>query len=702
MKKLAQHRNIGISAHIDSGKTTLTERILFYAGRIHKIVEVRSGGGGPTMDHMELEQERGITITSAATSVEWKNTSINIIDTPGHVDFTVEVERSLRVLDGAVLVLCSVGGVQSQSLTVDRQMKRYGIPRIAFINKMDRTGADPDSVIQQIKDKLGANAVPLQIPIGSEANFKGVVDLIRMQAAYFDGEQGEEIRYEEIPEELVEKAKAARAHMLEEVSMFDDKLMEAVLGEEEVDEKHLRKIIRLATIDQAIVPVMMGSAYKNKGVQELLDGVEFYLPSPLDRDMSALDVSSLEEEGAEPKRVPLSKNPDDPLVCMAFKTVVEQFGQLTYTRIYQGTIKKGESYVNARTGQSTRFGRLVRMHSNDREDLDEAGPGDIIAVVGMDCASGDTFLGDGINVTLENIFVADPVIRLSIEPSNRDDADKLAKALERFRREDPTFHVASDEETGQTIIAGMGQLHLEVYIERILREYKCECKIGEPRVSYRERPTVGVEYSYRHKKQSGGSGQFADVRGVMEVIPEEENIAYEFENEISQGRIPREYIPAVDKGFQRAMVKGPLIGSEVVGVRMKLEDGSYHDVDSSEMAFNIAGFDCLRKLLREEAKVALQEPIMLMEVEAPDEFQGSVTGHISSKRGIVNSSEVKAGTVYLTAEVPLAAMFDYANELRSMTQGKGTFSMEFCKYSQVPKSLQDEVIEKRRRDDEDK
>lgn len=523
-----------------------------------------------------------------------------------------------------------------------------------------------------------------------------------MQAVFFDGEQGEDIRYEEIPEDLVEKAKAARAHMLEEVSMFDDKLMEAVLGEEEVDEKHLRKIIRLATIDQTIVPVMMGSAYKNKGVQELLDGVEFYLPSPLDRDMSALDVSSLEEDGGEPKRVPLSKNADDPLVCMAFKTVVEQFGQLTYTRIYQGTIKKGESYINARTGQSTRFGRLVRMHSNDREDLEEAGPGDIIAVVGMDCASGDTFLGDGINVTLENIYVADPVIRLSIEPANRDDADKLAKALERFRREDPTFHVASDEETGQTIIAGMGQLHLEVYIERILREYKCECKIGEPRVSYRERPTVGVEYSYRHKKQSGGSGQFADVRGVMEVIPEEDNIAYEFVNEISQGRIPKEYIPAVDKGFQRAIVKGPLIGSEVVGVRMKLQDGSYHDVDSSEMAFNIAGFDCLRKLLDKEAKVALQEPIMLLEVEAPEEFQGSVTGHISSKRGLVNSSEVKAKTVYLTAEVPLAAMFDYANELRSMTQGKGTFSMEFCKYSQVPKSLQDEVIEKRRRDDEDK
>jgi elongation factor G len=703
MKKLATHRNIGISAHIDSGKTTLTERILYYAGRIHKMVEVRSGGGGPTMDHMELEQERGITITSAATSVQWKNTSINIIDTPGHVDFTVEVERSLRVLDGAVLVLCSVGGVQSQSLTVDRQMKRYGIPRIAFINKMDRTGADPDSVIQQIKQKLGANAVPLQIPIGKEAHFEGVIDLIEMRAAYFDGVQGEEVRYEDVPAELTEKAQSARAHMLEEISMFDDELMEAVLGDEEIDNDHLRKVIRKATIDQAIVPVMMGSAYKNKGVQELLDGVEYYLPSPLDREISALEVGSLDAEGeGEPKPVPLSTDPDAPLVCMAFKTVVEQFGQLTYTRIYQGTIKKGESYTNVRTGNKTRFGRLVRMHSNDREDLDSAGPGDIIAIVGMDCASGDTFVGDDINVTLENIYVADPVIRLSIEPVSRDDADKLAKALERFRREDPTFQVSSDEETGETIIAGMGQLHLEVYIERIKREYKCVCRVGEPRVSYRERPTVNVEYNYRHKKQTGGSGQFADVRGVLEVIPEEDNIPYEFVSEITQGRIPKEYIPAVDKGFQRALAKGPLIGSEVVGVRMKLQDGSYHEVDSSEMAFNIAAFDCLRKLLQEKAKVALQEPIMLLEVEAPDEFQGSITGHISSKRGIVNASDVRAGTVYLTAEIPLAEMFDYANELRSMTQGKGTFSMEFSKYSQVPRNIQEEVIKRRRDEDNNK
>ncbi|HUG19636.1 MAG TPA: elongation factor G [Planctomycetaceae bacterium] len=702
-KNLAKHRNIGISAHIDSGKTTLTERILYYAGRIHKIVEIRSGQGGPTMDHMELEQERGITITSAATSVAWKDISINIIDTPGHVDFTVEVERSLRVLDGAILVLCAVGGVQSQSLTVDRQMKRYGIPRIAFINKMDRTGADPESVVEQITAKLHANAVPLQIPIGKEAKFEGVVDLIEMEAIYYDGLQGEDVRIEDIPADLQARAEEMRHKLLEEISMYDDELMEKLLGDEEIDTDHIKRVIRKATLAQEIVPVMMGSAYKNKGVQTLLDGVQDYLPSPLDRDISAMKVDTLAVQGdAKPERMPLTTNADDPLVCMAFKTVVEQFGQLTYTRIYQGQIIKGNSYINARTGQKVRFGRLVRMHANEREDLDSAGPGDIIALVGVDCASGDTFLGDGINVTLENIFVADPVIRLSIEPAKRDDADKLAKALERFRREDPTFHVTSDEETGQTIIAGMGQLHLEVYIERIKREYKCECIIGEPRVAYRECPTMPCDFDYKHKKQTGGSGQFAHVKGKMEVIPDEEPLNYEFVNEVTQGRIPKEYIPAIDKGFKRAIVKGPLIGSEVVGVRMILQDGSYHDVDSSEMAFNICGFDCLRGLLRDSAKVALQEPIMLLDVEAPEEFQGSVTGHISSKRGLVNSSTVKAGTVYLTAEVPLAMMFDYANELRSMTQGKGTFSMEFSKYSQVPRGLQDEIVERRRREDAEK
>jgi elongation factor G len=524
-----------------------------------------------------------------------------------------------------------------------------------------------------------------------------------MEAVYYDGLQGEDVRTEDIPADLQGRAEEMRHKMLEEISMYDDELMEKLLGDEEIDTDHIKRVIRKATLAQEIVPVMMGSAYKNKGVQTLLDGVQDYLPSPLDRDISAMKVDTLAAQGdAKPERMPLTTNADDPLVCMAFKTVVEQFGQLTYTRIYQGQIIKGNSYINARTGQKVRFGRMVRMHANDREDLDSAGPGDIIALVGVDCASGDTFLGDGINVTLENIFVADPVIRLSIEPAKRDDADKLAKALERFRREDPTFHVTSDEETGQTIIAGMGQLHLEVYIERIKREYKCECIIGEPRVAYRECPTLPVEFDYKHKKQTGGSGQFAHVKGKMEVIPDEEPLNYEFVNEVTQGRIPKEYIPACDKGFKRAIVKGPLIGSEVVGVRMILQDGSYHDVDSSEMAFNICGFDCLRELLRDKAKVALQEPIMLLDVEAPEEFQGSVTGHISSKRGIVNSSTVKGGTVYLTAEVPLAMMFDYANELRSMTQGKGTFSMEFCKYSQVPRGLQDEIVERRRREDAEK
>ncbi len=698
---LALHRNIGISAHIDSGKTTLTERILYYSGRIHKIVEIRSGDGGPTMDHMELEQERGITITSAATSVHWKECSINIIDTPGHVDFTVEVERSLRVLDGAILVLCAVGGVQSQSLTVDRQMKRYGIPRIAFINKMDRTGADPESVTKQIKEKLGANAVPLQIAIGREADFRGVVDLIEMEAIFFEGDKGEDVRIDAIPADLLDKAKAYRHHMLEELSMCDDELMEKVLGDEDIDSDTIRQVVRKATVEKVIVPVMMGSAYKNKGVQELLDAVNWYLPSPLDRELTAIDLKSVGESG-EPQRVPLTTNPDDPLVCMAFKTVVEPFGQLTYTRIYQGTIKKGDSYYNARTGKKVRFGRMVRMHANDREDIDSAGPGDIIAIVGVDCASGDTFLGEGIEVTLENIFVAEPVIRLSIEPVKRDDADKLSKALERFRREDPTFHVTSDEETGQTIIAGMGQLHLEVYIERIKREYKCETRVGKPRVAYRECPTRNVEFDYKHKKQTGGSGQYAHVKGLMEVLPDDYGKAYEFVNEVTQGRIPKEYIPAIDKGFQRALPKGPLIGSEVVGVRMRLQDGSYHDVDSSEMAFNICGFDCLRGILRDKADIVLQEPIMKLEVEAPEEFQGSVTGHLSSKRGVVSGSEVRAKTVYLTAEVPLSSMFDYANELRSMTQGKGTFSMEFAKYSQVPRNLMTEIVEQRRREDEER
>jgi elongation factor G len=714
MADLSRVRNIGISAHIDSGKTTLTERMLYYCGRIHKIRDVKGGDGGATMDHMDLERERGITITSAATRVDWKNDDlkipehvVNIIDTPGHVDFTVEVERSLRVLDGAILVLCSVGGVQSQSLTVDRQMKRYGVPRIAFINKMDRTGANPDKVMAAMRDKLKTNAVPLQIPIGAESNFEGVVDLVRMEAVYCTGEEGEIVERKEIPAELKEKAEATREEMLEALSQFDDDLMEALLEEREVDEKDVRRIIRAATLAQQMTPVLMGSAFKNKTVQEALDAVTMYLPCPTDVEVFANDNSKAalaaaeESEDGKVAKVKLTNNNKDPMVAMAFKTVVESFGQLTYMRVYQGTIKKGDSYINARTGNTIRFGRLVRMHSNDRQDIDVGEAGDIMAVVGVDCASGDTFLGGGVEYSLENIFVADPVIRLSIEPAKREDADKLGKALERFRREDPTFRVLSDEETNQTLIAGMGQLHLDVYVERIKREYKCECLIGEPRVSYRERPTKSIEFNHKRAKQSGGSGQYGHVVGIMEPLPEDAEEAFEFVDEIRGGRIPREYIPACENGFRDQMGKGPLGEYEIVGVRVSLQDGSFHDVDSSDMAFRLCAAEAMRESILPKCGMALLEPIMKLEIETPDEFQGGITGHLASKRGLVASSDVTDGNCIILAEVPLAEMFDYANEIRSMTQGKGTFSMEFLCYRQAPKNVQQDVLAKRRKEKEE-
>lgn len=700
---LKQVRNIGISAHIDSGKTTLTERILFYSGRIHEIHEVKGKDQvGATMDFMELEREKGITITAAATQVKWNDFTINVIDTPGHVDFTVEVERSLRVLDGAILVLCSVGGVQSQSLTVDRQMKRYKVPRIAFINKMDRAGANPDKVIKMIEEKLHVVPVPLQIPMGREAAFQGVIDLITMQAVFFDGEDGENIRREAIPAEYQAAATAAREKMLESLSMFSDSLMEKLLEGTDIPVDEIRSVIREATIALQITPVMMGSAYKNKGVQEALDGVTYYLPSPLDRQMTAIDQlkkPTSDEDTQDPNwnRVNLESDPNKPLVCMAFKTVVEQYGQLTYTRIYQGKIVKGDSYFNTRTGKKVRFGRLVRMHANDRVDVDVAEAGDIIALVGVDCASGDTFCSEEVTYSLESIFVPDAVIKLSIEPVKRDGADKLGKALERFRREDPTFRVLTDEETGQTLIAGMGQLHLDIYVERIKREYGVECIVGNPRVAYREMPTREVEFNYKHKKQTGGSGQYAHVVGKLVPLPEDSAIAYEFVNDVTGGRIPKEYIKPVDEGFQRALVKGPLCECEVVNVQMILQDGSYHDVDSSEMAFGICAFDCMRETLK-KAGIGLLEPIMKLEVEVPEEYQGNVTGHLSSKRGVVSSSDTNLGMATIIAEVPLSMMFDYANEVRSMTQGKGTFSMEFAKYQMLPRNLVDDVVEKRKKE----
>jgi len=699
MKDIHLVRNIGISAHIDSGKTTLTERILYYSGRIHKVREVKGGDGGATMDFMDLERERGITIQSAATRVQWGECPINIIDTPGHVDFTVEVERSLRVLDGAILVLCAVGGVQSQSLTVDRQMKRYGVPRICFINKMDRIGANPDSVIQQVKDKLGLNVVPLQIAIGTESAHEGVVDLVTMQAVYFEGPKGEDVVRREIPAELVDKANEARSHMLEALSMFDDGLMETLLEEKTPDVEYLRKVIRKTTCARQIAPLMMGSAYKNKAIQELLDGITWYLPSPLDRQIFAQNLDQKDETTGKGAPMALTTNDSDPVVCMAFKTVLEQFGQLTYTRIYQGEIKKGESYYNARNGKRVRFGRIVRMHANDREEIETAGAGDIVAVVGVDCASGDTFHGDGVHVALENIFVPEAVLRLSVTPANRDGQDKMSKALERFRREDPTFRVMTDQETGETIVAGMGQLHLEIYVERMKREYGVEVIVGEPKVAYRECPTKAVEFNYKHKKQTGGSGQYAHIVGMLRPLPADSDVTFKFTNEVTQGRIPKEYIPAVEQGFEDFLVKGPLCECEVTGMEMVLQDGSYHDVDSSEMAFKVAALGCMREYCI-QTDMALLEPIMKLEIEAPEDYQGSICGHLASKRGTITSTETRQKVAVIEGEVPLAEMFDYANELRSMTQGKGQFSMEFLAYRQVPKNVQVEVIEKRRKDKE--
>jgi len=691
---LSKVRNIGISAHIDSGKTTLSERILFYAGRIHKIEDVRGGGDGATMDHMELEKERGITITSAATTVEWDNHIINLIDTPGHVDFTVEVERSLRVLDGAVLVLCAVGGVQSQSMTVDRQMKRYHVPRLAFINKMDRTGADPNSVVEQLQEKLGADAVLMQIPIGEEENFAGVVDLVTMKALYFDGSNGENVRAEDIPAELAEAATHARSAMLEALSMYSDELMELLLSEEEVPLKLIQELIRTATIDQGFTPVYLGSAYKNKGVQPLMDAINSYLPTPLDRTTIASDPTDPD------KKIELVSDPAKPFVGMAFKIVDDEYGQLTFMRVYQGTIKKGEQYFNQRTGRKERYSRIVRMHSDKREEVDTASAGDIVAIMGIDCASGDTYCSEAKFCTLENIFVADAVIKMSIHPISRDNADKLSKALQRFRKEDPTFRVSTDSETGETVIAGMGELHLEVYTERIRREYGVEVEVGAPKVSYRESGTVPFEFNHTRKKQTGGSGQFGNIVGTISPMTEEDREEAEgsellFVDKVTGGRIPKNFIPAIEKGFRLMMDKGPVAGYPVVGLKIVLVDGKYHDVDSSDMAFMLTAQECFRENFN-RMKPVLLEPIMLMEIECPEEFQGSVVGQVASKRGIVSSTTTQNKVTTIICDVPLAETFGFSTDLRSQTQGQGSFSMELHKYSPVPINIQTEIIAERK------
>lgn len=686
IKDLTTLRNIGISAHIDSGKTTLTERILFYTRKIHAIHEVKGKDGvGATMDSMELEKERGITIQSAATHCLWKGHPINIIDTPGHVDFTIEVERALRVLDGAILVLCGVGGVQSQSVTVDRQMKRYRVPRIAFVNKCDRAGANPLKVADQLREKLGHVPVLLQIPLGVEAAHEGVVDLIRMKALTFEGPNGEEVREHAIPAELHALAAEKREEMLDTLSLFSDELTEAIL-EETVTEEIIHAAVRQATLDLRITPVLMGSAYKNKGVQPLLDAVLRYLPSPADIVNTALDADRDNEE------VPLKASPDLPLVMLAFKLEVTRYGQLTYVRIYQGSIQKGSTIVNTRTGKVSKVGRLCRMHADEMEDIEAAGAGDIVALFGIDCASGDSFTDGSRRLTMTSIYVPEPVISLAIKPKDKKAEMNLSKALARFTKEDPTFRSFLDEETGETLISGMGELHLDVYVERMRREYGAEVTTGQPKVAYRETITQRAEFDYTHKKQTGGAGQYGRVAGFIEPLEEGD---YEFVNQITGGVIPQEFIPSCDKGFRACLKKGSLGGFPITGVRVTIHDGNTHPVDSSDLAFQQAAIGAFRQAY-EKAKPQLMEPLMRVVVETPSEFQGAVLGTLNQRRGIIISTAEDGTFSSIEAEVPLSEMFGYSTVLRSATQGKAEFTMEFARYSPVPKGIAEEVIRKKR------
>ena len=671
---IAKMRNIGISAHIDSGKTTLTERVLFYCKKIHKIHEVKGKDGvGATMDSMDLERERGITIASATTAVTWADHSINIIDTPGHVDFTIEVERSLRVLDGAVLVLCSVGGVQSQTITVDRQLKRYKVPRIAFVNKLDRTGANPVKVKDQLVEKLGHNAVLMQVPIGLEGEHKGVVDLVTMKAVYFDGPDGEDVRTEEIPEELRAESARRREELLDAASMYSDELMTAVL-EDRPTEELIHEAVRRGTISRELTPVFMGTAYRNKGIQPLLDAVVRYLPNPSDVTNTAID---LDADGAE---IELRTDPAAPTVALAFKLEEGPYGQLTYIRIYQGSVRKGEELINVRSRLKFKVGRLVRMHADSMVDITEAAAGDIVALFGVDCASGDTIVSQGLNLSLTSIYVPDSVISLAIAPVDNASADRVAKALNRFTKEDPTFRSHVDPESNETIISGMGELHLDVYLERMKREYRAEVQTGKPQVAYREAVSQKTEFDYTHKKQTGGSGQYGRVIGYIEPNPKG---VYEFVNEVRGGRIPKEFIPSCEKGFRAVMKKGGLIGFPVIGVRVVLKDGQSHAVDSSDIAFQTAAQGAFRQIYM-KAKPQILEPVMKVSVEGPTEFAGAVFGSINQRRGVIVSSVEDGMFSRVDAEVPLSEMFGYSTVLRSLTQGKAEFTMEFLKYGKVP------------------
>jgi elongation factor G len=678
-------RNIGISAHIDSGKTTLTERILFYTQRIHAMHDVKGKDGvGAVMDSMDLERERGITIASAATFCQWNGYEINIIDTPGHVDFTIEVERSLRVLDGAILVLCSVGGVQSQSITVDQQMKRYNVPCIAFINKCDRNGAQPFRVISQLKTKLGHNAVTMQIPIGLEADHQGVIDLVRMKAFYFKGENGENIIEKDIPAELQEMAAQKREELIDAASLFSDDLTEAVLEEKPISDQLLIEAVRAGTLKRQLTPVFMGSAYKNKGVQLLLDAVLQVLPSPADIVNRALDLN------ADEAPVDLKTDMHQPTVALAFKLEDGQYGQLTYIRVYQGKLAKGDTVINVRTGKKIKIGRLVRMHAEQMEDIPELPAGFIGAMFGVDCASGDTFVSPGLSLTMTSMYVPEPVISLAIAPKDHKAEINMSKALNRFSKEDPTFKTFFNDETGETIISGMGELHLEVYIERMRREYNAEVISGAPQVAYRETITQRADFDYTHKKQTGGSGQYGRLSGYIEPCTEGDFV---FDNKVSGGTVPTQYIPACEKGFRGCMPKSPKLEFPLTNIRVVLEDGAYHSVDSSDMAFQATARGAFLQAFP-KARPIVQEPIMKVVVETPTEYQGSVMGSLNQRRGMIVGAQDEGVMCTIEAQVPLAEMFGYSTVLRSLTQGKAQFTMEFAAYKQVPQSVAEEIAKK--------
>ena len=685
---LKDTRNIGIMAHIDAGKTTTTERILFYTGVNHKIGEVHEGAA--TMDYMEQEQERGITITSAATTAFWNKHRINIIDTPGHVDFTVEVERSLRVLDGSVAVFSAVDGVQPQSETVWRQADKYNVPRMAFLNKMDRVGADFDMCVNDIKEKLGGNGVPIQLPIGAEDDFEGIIDSVTMKEYLFKDEtMGADYDITEIRAELAEKAEEAREHMIESVVETDDELMEKYFGGEEITEEEIKKALRTATIEGTVVPVLCGTAFKNKGIQPLLDAIVAYMPSPV-------DINEGKVKGTDPKtEEPMEReiSDDAPFAALAFKIITDPFvGRLSFFRVYSGVLEKGSYVLNSTKGKKERMGRLLQMHANKREELDIVYSGDIAAAVGLkDTTTGDTLCDENAPIILEKMEFPDTVIQIAVEPKTKADQEKMGTALSKLAEEDPTFKVTTNQETGQTLISGMGELHLEIIVDRMKREFKVEANVGKPQVAYRETINGAADVEEKYAKQSGGRGQYGHVKMKVEANPDK---GYEFINQITGGAIPREYIPAVDKGIQEALEAGVVAGYPVQDVKVTLYDGSYHEVDSSEMAFKIAGSMAIKKALR-AANPVLLEPIFKVEVTTPEEYMGDVIGDLNARRGQVSGMTDRNNAKIIDAQVPLAQMFGYATDLRSKTQGRASYSMEFEKYVEVPKNIAQQVIDER-------